>query len=140
MCRTIPGIGSAADADPVKGDPRTDKTRTRCRDLRRDRSDAERVLWRHLRARQLAGAKFRRQHPIGPYFADLCCVEARLVIELDGGQHAEQAGQDARRTAYLDVQGFRVIRFWNHDVMARTDAVLETIRLELVERITGACS
>jgi adenine-specific DNA-methyltransferase len=96
------------------------------------------VRWRHLRARQLAGAKFRRQHPIGPYFADLCCVEAGVVIELDGGQHAEQAEQDARRTAYLAVQGFRVIRFWNHDVMARTDVVLETIRMELERRIEGA--
>ena len=124
----------------MKGDPRTESTRGRSRALRRDRSDAEALLWRRLRGRQLAGAKFRRQQPIGPYFADFCCVEARLIIELDGGQHAEQADRDAHQTAYLVDQGFRVMRFWNHDVLASTSAVLAAIAMELarpVEVATG---
>ena len=115
----------------MKDDPRTQWTRSRTRALRRDGSDAEGILWRRLRGRQVAGAKFRRQHPLGIYFADFCCVEAQLVIEIDGGQHTEQARQDAQQTVYLASQGFRVIRFWNHDVLARTDAVLESIRMEL---------
>lgn len=119
----------------MKGDPRTAPTRARSRTLRRAESDAEGVLWRRLRSRQLAGAKFRRQHPIGPYFVDFCCIEARLVVEIDGGQHAEAAERDARRTAYLADHAFRVIRFWNHDVLARTDAVLETIESELERAI-----
>ena len=115
----------------MRGSPRSAETRERSRRLRRDGSDAEALLWRRLRARQLAGAKLRRQHPIGAYFADFCCVEAPLVIELDGGQHAEQAGHDERRSADLAAQGFRVLRFWNHDVLARTEAVLEAIAAEL---------
>src|SRR5262249_48306064 len=102
----------------MKGDPRIKSTRRYSRALRGEPTDAEALLWRRLRGRQLNGAKFRRQHPIGPYFADLCCVEARLVIELDGGQHAEQTAEDAGRTAYLGAQGFRVVRFWNDDVLA----------------------
>jgi very-short-patch-repair endonuclease len=115
----------------VKSNPRTVRARTRSRTLRRHGSDAEALLWRHLRGRQLADAKFRRQHPIGPYFADFCCVEARLVIELDGGQHAVQVAGDARRTRYLAAEGFRVLRFWNDDVLLRTNDVLETIEGQL---------
>ena len=122
----------------MKGDPRTPTTRVRSRALRHDGSDAEAVLWRHLRGRHLASAKVRRQHPIGPYFADFCCVEAGLIIELDGGQHADQAERDARRTAYLTEQGFRVIRFWNHDVIARTNAVLDAIEAELARSVKVA--
>jgi very-short-patch-repair endonuclease len=122
----------------VKGDPRTEGTRSRSRTLRRGGSDAEAALWRYLRGRQLAGAKFRRQHRIGPYVVDLCCVEARLIVELDGGQHAEQADRDAHRTAYLAQQGWRVIRFWNHDVLAQTSAVLEAIARELAQPLDGA--
>jgi len=115
----------------VKNDPRTLTTRTRSRALRRDSSDAEQTLWRHLRSSQLGGAKFRRQHPIGPYFADFCCVEAGLIVEVDGGQHAQQVVRDGVRNTYLEQQGFRVLRFWNHDVLARTTAVLEVIAKEL---------
>jgi very-short-patch-repair endonuclease len=83
--------------NPVKGDRRTEATRVRSRALRRDGSDAEATLWRHLRGRQLAGAKFRRQHPIGPYFVDFCCVEARLIVELDGGERCCERIDTARR-------------------------------------------
>jgi very-short-patch-repair endonuclease len=98
------------------------------RDLRREASDAEQLLWRHLRNRQLVGLKFRRQHAIGPFIADLVCDEAKLIVEADGGQHVEQAAQDARRSAWLETQGYRVLRFWNDDILVRTAEVLEKIR------------
>ena len=99
----------------------------RSRILRRNQTAAETRLWHHLRDHRLAGFKFRRQLPIGPYFADFVCAQRRLIIELDGGQHAEQADQDARRSAYLSKQGYTVIRFWNDQVLKETDAVLEEI-------------
>jgi len=71
--------------------------------------------------------KFRRQHPIGPYLADFCCPEAFLVVEVDGGQHSEQVAADQSRTEYLRVRGFKVLRFWNNEVLHHTDAVLEVI-------------
>jgi very-short-patch-repair endonuclease len=88
-------------------------------------TDAERVLWRELRSRQLAGYKFRRQQPLGRFIVDFVCFEKRLVIELDGGQHAEaaQASYDAERTAWLEKEGFHVLRFWDHDVFKNLDAV-----------------
>ncbi len=98
----------------------------RAKQLRRDQTDAERKLWSHLRAAQL-GAKFRRQHPVAGYYADFCCVERRLIIELDGGQHAEQQHHDERRTSTLQAAGFRVLRFWNDDALLRTPDVLEAI-------------
>jgi very-short-patch-repair endonuclease len=104
-----------------------DMPNTPARDLRRNMTDAERLLWYFLRARRFAGCKFRRQHPIGPFIADFACVERRLVIEADGGQHAESAS-DARRTRWLAAEGWRVVRFWNDDSMRRTDDVLEEIR------------
>jgi len=97
----------------------------RARDLRRNGTKAEAVLWRRLRNRGLAGAKFRRQHPIGPYFADLCCVEMMLVVEVDGGQH--QPDRDAKRTAFLEEKGFLVLRFWNNDVLTNPEGVLQRI-------------
>ena len=110
----------------------------RSRRLRREGTDAEGLLWRRLRGRQLAGAKFRRQHPIGPYFGDFCCLEAQFVVEIDGGQHADAANRDAARTAYFAAHGFRVIRFWDDDVLLRTDAVLEAIGMELMRTIEVA--
>jgi lysyl-tRNA synthetase class 2 len=92
----------------------------RARALRRGQTDAEKKLWSRLRASQL-GAKFRRQHPIGGYIADFCCIEQRLIVELDGGQHFEQRGYDLRRSQALEALGFRVLRFWNDDVLLRTD-------------------
>ena len=97
------------------------------RSLRRDMTDAERRLWSRLRRRQMAGFKFRRQHQVGLYICDFACVEAGVAIELDGSQHVEQAAYDLRRDAFLRAAGFRVLRFWNGDVLVRTDDVVETI-------------
>ena len=97
------------------------------RRLRRDQTDAERKLWFRLRDRRLNGLKFRRQVTIGHYIADFCCESGRLIIELDGGQHAARENQDAERTAALEAQGYLVLRFWNNDVLRNMDGVLESI-------------
>jgi adenine-specific DNA-methyltransferase len=97
------------------------------RAMRRTATDAENLMWRLLRNRRLANAKFRRQHPIGEYIADFYCDEHGLVVELDGGQHAEQKTYDERRTAFLQSQGLTVLRFWNHQVLDETEAVLQVI-------------
>ena len=97
------------------------------RALRANQTEAETRLWQSLRDRQLAGAKFRRQTPVGPYIADFVCLAAKLIVELDGGQHAENAEADAVRTAWLEGRGFRVLRFWNNDVLVNTEGVLEEI-------------
>lgn len=102
-------------------------TRDRARQLRRDQTDAEQTLWARLRDRQLCGAKFRRQHPIGPLVTDFCCPKRKLVVELDGGQHAEEIAADQKRSRFLEAQGYRVLRFWNHDVLSDTASVLERI-------------
>lgn len=96
----------------------------RSRQLRRDATEAERHLWRAVSARKLAGVHFNRQFPIGPYICDFVSRELRLVIELDGGQHAAARDYDARRTAFLEAQGYTVIQFWNSDVMDHLDGVL----------------
>jgi len=95
------------------------------RRLRRHGTLAEAILWRRLRNRALAGAKFRRQHPIGPYVADLCRVEAALVVEVDGSHHAPH--RDARRSAFLEAEGFIVLRFGNDDVVTHPNEVLRRI-------------
>jgi len=97
------------------------------RSLRRDMTDAERRLWSRLRRRQMAGFKFRRQHQIGLYICDFASVEAGVAIELDGSQHVEQAVYDSRWDAFIRGAGFRVLPFWNADVLARTDQIIETI-------------
>lgn len=97
------------------------------RQLRRNQTDAERRLWSRLRRRQLSGCKFRRQHPVGIYVCDFICLEAKLVVELDGSQHLDRAPQDLHRDAFLRAGGFRILRFWNADVLLRTDNVVETI-------------
>ncbi|WP_374664983.1 endonuclease domain-containing protein [Ramlibacter sp.] len=112
----------------------------RVRALRRSSTDAEAQLWNRLRNRQLLGLKFRRQHPIGPYYADFACLEIRLVVELDGGQHVEDAVRDARRAAAMAAQGFTTLRFWNHEVLGQMDAVLEAIRLAAEAALTPTLS
>ncbi len=99
----------------------------RARELRRRQTDAEAVLWARLRARQVAGAKFRRQYPIPPFIVDFCCVERRLIVEVDGGQHATATEEDRARTEHLEALGYRVLRFWNNEVLSQLDAVLEVI-------------
>ncbi|HDZ8929086.1 endonuclease domain-containing protein [Aeromonas dhakensis] len=101
--------------------------------MRREATLAEQKLWLQLRDRRLAGVKFRRQMPIGPYIVDFISLEQRLIIEVDGAQHNEPAERqyDGARTAYLNQQGFRVIRVWNNDVLSRMEAVLELLLLSL---------
>jgi very-short-patch-repair endonuclease len=101
----------------------------RARLLRRNETDAERKLWQQLRAKRFSALKFRRQFPIGDFIVDFCCKELRLVIELDGGQHAEPAAvaSDSRRTGWLKSRGYRVLRFWNNDVLTNIDGVAQAI-------------
>jgi len=99
----------------------------RAHTLRVDQTDAEAQLWNRLRDRRLAGAKFRRQYPTGPYIVDFCCAERRLIVEVDGGQHSEADSGDERRSAYLASFGFKVLRFWNTDVLSNIESVLGQI-------------
>jgi len=98
------------------------------RRLRRQATQAEALLWHRLRNRALGGMKFRRQVPVGPYIADFLCVEHCLIVEADGGQHAEPDA-DVERDAFLKGKGYRILRFWNNDVLKRPDMVCETILL-----------
>ncbi|EJL23220.1 endonuclease domain-containing protein [Novosphingobium sp. AP12] len=99
----------------------------RSRQLRRDATPAERQLWQHIRARQLREVRFNRQFPVGPFICDFVSREHRLVIELDGGQHASATDYDRRRTRFLNEQGYTVIRFWNSDVLDNIEGVLARI-------------
>jgi very-short-patch-repair endonuclease len=98
----------------------------RARGLRRNATEAEKRLWKALRE-SLAPARFRRQVPVGPYFADFLSFSGKLIVEVDGGQHALQVEHDAARTRFFKGQGYRVLRFWNNDVLENTPGVLETI-------------
>jgi very-short-patch-repair endonuclease len=98
-------------------------TIARARKLRSNLTDAESILWRHLRFRQIDGYKFRRQRPIGHYIVDFVCLEKKLVIEVDGGQHNGEATYDARRDRWLRAQGYEVLRFWNDEVLTKIDGV-----------------
>ena len=104
----------------------TGRTLLKAQRLRRELTDAERKLWSVLRNRKLNGAKFRRQQPIGPFIADFVCQEQKLIVEADGGQHAENV-RDARRTAFLEGVGYRVLRFWNNDILTNLDGVAQVI-------------
>jgi very-short-patch-repair endonuclease len=103
--------------------------RNRARELRSNTTEPEQLLWRALKKVPVYGSHFRRQVPIGPYIADFACLKAQLVIELDGGQHSEPdiADKDARRTRWLKNEGYCVIRFWNSELSANLDGVLDTI-------------
>lgn len=94
-------------------------------------TDAERLPWRHLRQRQVAGQKFRRQHPMGNYIVDFACLEASLIVEVDGGQHADRQEYDRERTAWLEGRGFRVLRFWNNEVLTNIEGGREVIWREV---------
>jgi len=109
------------------GDP---KIRQRARALRVQTTDAEARMWSRLRDRRLEGFKFVRQYAIGPYFADFVCRDVMLIVELDGGQHADSI-RDERRTKYLNQQGFSVLRFWNNEVLDNADGVLQALLLTL---------
>lgn len=106
----------------------------KARRLRSTMTESEQALWRHLRRNNL-GARFRRQHPVGPYVVDFACLTHGLAVEVDGGQHGEAVAYDQRRDAFLASRGFRVLRFWNNQVLQECDAVLEMIRLALEEGV-----
>jgi very-short-patch-repair endonuclease len=101
--------------------------RDRARKLRREQTDAEGKLWYLLRNRRLAGYKFKRQFPIGPYIADFACLELKLIVEADGGQHADQKAYDEKRTEWLESRGWRVLRYWNNDILTNIEGVSETL-------------
>lgn len=106
--------------------------RNRAKNLRKQSTIAERHLWYNLRANRL-GFKFKRQVPLGMYIVDFVCLEKRLIVELDGSQHFEDQEYDDERTAWLNTQGFRVLRFWNNQVLQQTGSVVEAILQALVE-------
>ena len=112
---------------------RNGRKRNRAREFRRDMTPAERRLWTLLQRRQVGGFRFRRQCPVGPYIADFACLEARLLIEVDGGQHMDEAG-DVRRDTLLRREGFHVLRFWNNEVMTN----LEGVRALIVSRLADS--
>lgn len=114
-------------------------TKAKARELRTRFNEAETLLWQQLRGRRFQGFKFRRQRPLGPYILDFVCLEAGLVIEIDGGQHSEQQAYDQQRTALIESQGLTVTRFWNHEVMNETPAVLEKI-WQTLQALTPALS
>ncbi len=99
------------------------------RELRRRQTPAERILWNQLRSARTSGSTFRRQHPIGPYIVDFVCLEKKLVLEIDGGQHNEPgiSRRDRERTIWLESEGYKVLRFWNNDVIANADGVVTVI-------------
>ena len=105
------------------------KTNPFARRLRIDSTEVERLLWQRLRNRQLGGNKFRRQVTIGPFIVDFACIDACLIVEIDGGQHSEE--RDAARTAFLQSKGYRVIRFWNNEVLENIDGVLQSILMKI---------
>jgi very-short-patch-repair endonuclease len=110
---------------------RTDApTLKRARDLRREMTEAEKKLWRYIRDDQLEGNRFRRQVPVKPYILDFCCLKKRLAIEVDGGQHTENA-HDLVRTRWLERKGYQVLRFWNNEVLSNVEGVLEAIAIKL---------
>ena len=98
-------------------------TKQNSRSLRREMTDAEKLLWRHLRMKQFEGHKFRRQHPLGSYIVDFVCLEAALILEVDGGQHADNSDSDDIRAQWLEGKGFHVMRFWNNEVLNNIEGV-----------------
>jgi very-short-patch-repair endonuclease len=103
------------------------------RRLRKNSTDAERLIWNNLRNRSLEGVKFRRQQPFGPYIVDFIAAEKKMVIELDGGQHVTNKALDEDRDQYIESEGYRVLRFWNNEVLQKNEGVLERIRQEILK-------
>jgi very-short-patch-repair endonuclease len=101
--------------------------RDKARQLRTNQTDAEIALWKLVRAKRFEGLKLRRQHPIQPYIVDFICPEKKLIIELDGGQHAEAIDYDEKRTRFLESKGYTVIRFWNNEVLTNIEGVYEVL-------------
>jgi len=122
----LAGEGKLSRSDSRERGRRISKLRARAKDMRSDATDAEHRLWQIVRAHRFAGFKFRRQVPIDFYIADFVCFAQRLIIELDGGQHAAST-RDQDRDAYLQGQGFRVLRIWNNDLFENEEGVTETI-------------
>ena len=108
------------------------QVRQRSKTLRKDPTPAENKLWAYLRKRQVGGVKFRRQQPIGPYITDFCSPSAHLIIEVDGSGHLDTVARDAKRTAYLESLGYKVLRFWNHQVLNDIEGVMREIELHLL--------
>jgi very-short-patch-repair endonuclease len=104
---------------------------TLAKNLRKRSPDAERLIWRHLRGKQLEGYKFRRQEPLGNYIVDFVCFSKKLIIEVDGGQHAIEADKDQERDNWLMSQGFKVLRFWSNEVLGNPEGIIESILREL---------
>jgi very-short-patch-repair endonuclease len=111
----------------------TPKIFVHAKQLRRNQTEAEAKLWSLLRNHQLKNVGFRRQHAIGNYIVDFCAPRKKIIIELDGSQHLEQVAYDAERAAFLESKGYRIMRFWNNDVMKEIDAVIHAIELALEE-------
>ena len=124
-----PASGRGPGGGPAR--PFRSRNTTRAKSLRNEASPPERLLWRHLRNRQLAGHKFSRQIPIGPYFADFLCREAKLIVELDGYTHDNSTDYDARRDAYCRAQGYSILRFTNADVLTNLEGVMSHIAATL---------
>jgi methionine--tRNA ligase beta chain len=133
-------LGRGAGGEGAHKLPMPESVKTFARKLRQEQPDAESLMWALLRDRRLGGAKFRRQHPFQPYVLDFFCHEANLAIELDGGQHAEAQAHDEKRSAFLKSKGIDVLRFWNNELLAETEAVLEKIWWELDARKVIATS
>ena len=115
------------------------RTRERALSLRKEMTKAEVILWKRLRGQQVFNARFRKQHPVQPYIADFACVKARLIVELDGETHStpEELAYDARRTAFLEEHGWRVVRFWNLEVYQNPDGVVAAIEQALFVAFEG---
>ena len=119
----LPSVGEGQD----EGDMKRKSSTASAKEMRKNFTDAELKLWKRLRNRLTDGEKFRRQQPIGKYIVDFVCQERKLVVEVDGGQHGEQIAYDNERTAWLESEGYRVLRFWNNEVLEDVEIVLDVI-------------
>jgi very-short-patch-repair endonuclease len=133
MFKTLSAVrrGRRSEAQPGEERPAPSTLVGRARLMRREPTEAEDKLWQYLRASRLNGWKFRNQHPKPPYIADFVCIQAKLIVEDDGSQHGEAKLYDARRTRRFARDGYRVLRFWNNEVLFSIQAVVDAIRAEL---------